>query len=180
MKSIANLSNHVQANVSFRALAKLKRLHPRLFTSPTLFYRALHTLSSNHHRLPIRRFVFDLFSLQLSPTTVTSLLAAERTLRRTTAAADSPAMGGEAPEAGEKAKAVKEKGLRRGSRQRTRSASSGESEGEGEDEASEEGTKIGEAEVREPGRRVVGFSVAGQGEEGEEMEVDPEQQEPDE
>lgn len=105
--ALGNLSNHVQANVSFRTLAKyvclrlivlnmsltsftstprLKRHHRQLFSSPQLFYRALHALSSAHHRLPIRRFVFDLFDVKLSPTTIDELTRSAAALRSTSTA----------------------------------------------------------------------------------------------
>lgn len=79
--AIGNLSNHVQASSSFSALYRLKRSHRELLTSIPLFYRALHVVSTNHHRLPIRRFLFELFDLRLTPEVVLALREAAIALR---------------------------------------------------------------------------------------------------
>lgn len=79
--AIGNLSNHVQASSSFAALYRLKRSHRQLFASVPLFYRALHVVSTNHHRLPIRRFLFELFDVRLTPDVVLALREAADTLR---------------------------------------------------------------------------------------------------
>lgn len=41
--------------------------------SVPLFYRALHVVSTNHHRLPIRRFLFELFDIRLTPDVIAAL-----------------------------------------------------------------------------------------------------------
>jgi hypothetical protein len=79
--AIGNLSNHVQASSSFAALYRLKRSHHELFASIPLFYRALHVVSTNHHRLPIRRFLFELFDIRLTPDVVLALREASVALR---------------------------------------------------------------------------------------------------
>jgi hypothetical protein len=61
---------------------RLKRQHRRLFTSVPLFFRALQALCTSHHRLPIRRLVFDLFDVSLTPTVISTLLKLEHTLRK--------------------------------------------------------------------------------------------------
>ena len=45
-----------------------------------MFYRALHIISTSRYRLPVRRFIFDLFDIPLDPETVTALTDSSRTL----------------------------------------------------------------------------------------------------
>lgn len=67
MTAIYNLANTVIANTASRSLAKMKSLpeYRDIFGSPSTLYRALHTISSQKYRLPVRRFILDLFSLEL-------------------------------------------------------------------------------------------------------------------
>jgi len=84
MTAIQNLSNTVIANAASRTLTRygdpsefkalaliaLRRLKARpeckpLFSSPQMFYRALRTISSHRYRLPVRRYIVDLFNLEL-------------------------------------------------------------------------------------------------------------------
>ncbi|CED82219.1 ste16 protein [Phaffia rhodozyma] len=81
LSAIGNLSNHVQASASFSILSRLKRTHRDLFSSIPLFYRALHILSSTHFRLPIRRFIFDLFDIPMTPSTILGLINSSLTLK---------------------------------------------------------------------------------------------------
>ncbi|GLB38352.1 putative rapamycin-insensitive companion of mTOR, domain 5 [Lyophyllum shimeji] len=73
--AIQNLANTVIANTASRSLARMKSRpeYRHVFTSPTMFYRALHIISTQRYRLPIRRYVLDLFNLELNPTLVTKL-----------------------------------------------------------------------------------------------------------
>lgn len=52
-----------------------------MFTSIPLFYRALRIISTNHHRLPIRRFLFELFDIQLTPEVISSLRSTASALK---------------------------------------------------------------------------------------------------
>lgn len=64
MTAIQNLSNTVIANAASRSLTRLKA-RPECksaFHSPEVFYRALHVISSHRYRLPVRRYIVDLFS----------------------------------------------------------------------------------------------------------------------
>lgn len=45
-----------------------------------MFYRALHIISTSRYRLPVRRFIFDLFDIPLDPENVAALAEAARTL----------------------------------------------------------------------------------------------------
>ncbi len=83
--AISNLSNTVIAATASRSLAKsvpdppisstfffepLFRLKSRpeyqdVFSSVPMFYRALHMISTSRYRLPVRRYVFDLFDIDL-------------------------------------------------------------------------------------------------------------------
>jgi rapamycin-insensitive companion of mTOR len=46
-----------------------------VFTSIPLFYRALHTISTQRYRLPVRRYIFDLFDIHLDADVVRGLSA---------------------------------------------------------------------------------------------------------
>ncbi|KAI9458810.1 Rapamycin-insensitive companion of mTOR, N-term-domain-containing protein [Russula earlei] len=65
--AISNLSNTVIAATASRSLAKLKSRpeYQGVFSSVPMFYRALHMISTSRYRLPVRRYVFDLFDIDL-------------------------------------------------------------------------------------------------------------------
>ena len=44
---------------------KSKPEYRHIFTSPSMFYRALHTISTQKYRMPVRRYIFDLFNVDL-------------------------------------------------------------------------------------------------------------------
>ncbi|KAI0346017.1 hypothetical protein BDW22DRAFT_1353679 [Trametopsis cervina] len=75
MTAIYNLANTVIANAASRTLAKMKsrREYRRIFSSTTMFYRALHAISSQRYRLPVRRYVMDLFNVELNEDVVKRL-----------------------------------------------------------------------------------------------------------
>lgn len=62
----------------FSANASVRNRHPRLFASTTLFHRALRAISTNHFQAPVRRFILDLFDVQLTPHTLSRLAHMER------------------------------------------------------------------------------------------------------
>ncbi|TRM64014.1 Rapamycin-insensitive companion of mTOR, middle domain-containing protein [Schizophyllum amplum] len=82
LTAIQNLANTVIANTASRSLAKMKSRpeYRKVFASPTMFYRALHTISAQHYRLPVRRYIIDLFNVDLDATSVTALRETSRTL----------------------------------------------------------------------------------------------------
>ncbi|KAI0917225.1 hypothetical protein AcW1_007525 [Taiwanofungus camphoratus] len=67
MTAIYNLANTVIANAASRSLARMKSRpeYRQIFTSPSMLYRALHTISSQKYRLPVRRYIIDLFNIEL-------------------------------------------------------------------------------------------------------------------
>lgn len=95
--AIDNLANTVIANAASRSLAKYKlpltffvysqftRLksrpeHRGIFSSPTMLYRALHTISTNRYRLPVRRYIMEMFNLDLNVNLVDALLQCAKDL----------------------------------------------------------------------------------------------------
>ena len=52
---------------------KSKPEYRHIFTSPSMFYRALYTISSQKYRLPVRRYIFDLFNIELDADVVKQL-----------------------------------------------------------------------------------------------------------
>nr|VWP00964.1 Guanyl nucleotide exchange factor Sql2 [Ganoderma boninense] len=75
MTAIYNLANTVIANAASRTLTKMKSKpeYRHIFTSPSMFYRALHTISSQKYRMPVRRYIFDLFNIELDADVVKQL-----------------------------------------------------------------------------------------------------------
>lgn len=53
----------------------------RIFSSPQLFYRVLHTISTQKYRLLVRRYIFDLFNVEMDEETMRAFAVCERTLR---------------------------------------------------------------------------------------------------
>ncbi|EJD50823.1 hypothetical protein AURDEDRAFT_111977 [Auricularia subglabra TFB-10046 SS5] len=161
MNCIYNLANTVIAHAASRTLARIKsRPETRgVFSSLRLFDRALQALASQRYRLPVRRYIFELFDIRLDAVSVAGLLEHRRTTilgsksnGSTSGRSRTPAAAG-APR------------LKRG-RRRSESGSEGE-----DDELYEESE--GELEVKplrlKPARRVVGFD--GPGDEEDEEDV---------
>lgn len=73
--AIQNLANTVIANTASRLLAKMKSRpeYQLIFSSPSTFYRALHMISTNRYRLPVRRYIIELFNMELNPELVAQL-----------------------------------------------------------------------------------------------------------
>ncbi|KAF8895478.1 Rapamycin-insensitive companion of mTOR, N-term-domain-containing protein [Infundibulicybe gibba] len=80
--AIQNLANTVIANAASRSLARMKSRpeYRAVFTSPSMFFRALHIISTQRYRLPVRRYILDLFNLELCPEVVTTLLECSKSL----------------------------------------------------------------------------------------------------
>ncbi|KII86754.1 hypothetical protein PLICRDRAFT_43412 [Plicaturopsis crispa FD-325 SS-3] len=81
--AIQNLANSVIANAASRSLAKMKSRHEykHIFSSPTMFYRALQAISTQRYRLPVRRYILDLFNLELDSSVVDKLTEAAKSIR---------------------------------------------------------------------------------------------------
>ncbi|KAI0643109.1 Rapamycin-insensitive companion of mTOR, N-term-domain-containing protein [Trametes meyenii] len=92
MTTIYNLANTVIANAASRSLTKMKSKpeYRHIFSSPTMFYRALHTISSQKYRLPVRRYIFDLFNIDLDVDVIRQLSECAISLR-TPLTAEEPA-----------------------------------------------------------------------------------------
>ncbi|KAG8949781.1 hypothetical protein FRC04_008321 [Tulasnella sp. 424] len=73
LTAISNLQNTVIANEAARSLTRFKAQHRRIFSSITLFYRVLHILSTQRYRLPVRRYILDLFDIDLDPDVMNAL-----------------------------------------------------------------------------------------------------------
>lgn len=59
------------ADAIYRMKSKPEYRH--IFSSPSMFYRALHTISSQKYRMPVRRYIFDLFNIDLDADVVKQL-----------------------------------------------------------------------------------------------------------
>jgi len=49
-----------------------------------MFYRALHVISTRRYRLPVRRYIIDLFNLELNPALVAKLAECATALTKAT------------------------------------------------------------------------------------------------
>lgn len=63
----------------FRMKSKPEYRH--IFSSPSMFYRALHTISSQKYKLPVRRYIFDLFNVDLDVDVIKQLSECSMSLR---------------------------------------------------------------------------------------------------
>ncbi|KAJ7044185.1 Rapamycin-insensitive companion of mTOR, N-term-domain-containing protein [Mycena alexandri] len=81
--AIHNLANTVIANAASRSLARMKARpeFKSIFASPVMFFRALHTVSTQRYRLPVRRYIVDLFTIELDAEVVAAITDAARTLK---------------------------------------------------------------------------------------------------
>ncbi|EGN98236.1 hypothetical protein SERLA73DRAFT_169260 [Serpula lacrymans var. lacrymans S7.3] len=81
--AVENLSNTVIANAASRSLARMKSRpeYKSVFSSPAVFFRALHIISTQRYRLPVRRYIFDLFNIELDNDVVNALADSAISLR---------------------------------------------------------------------------------------------------
>ena len=98
--AIDNLSNTVIANAASRSLArsvlppnksflysswrirmKSRPEYRSAFTSPTVLFRALHIISTQRYRLPVRRYILDLFNIELDHDVIKAICDAAVSLR---------------------------------------------------------------------------------------------------
>ncbi|KAF7365155.1 hypothetical protein MVEN_00387000 [Mycena venus] len=81
--AIHNLANTVIANAASRSLARMKSRpeFKAIFASPAMFFRALHTVSTQRYRLPVRRYIMDLFTIELDAEVVAALSEAAKTMK---------------------------------------------------------------------------------------------------
>ncbi|KLO15978.1 hypothetical protein SCHPADRAFT_823888 [Schizopora paradoxa] len=83
LAAISNLANTVIANAASRTLAKMKSKpeYRNAFSSCSLFYRVLDMLSTQRFRLPVRRYILDLFDIQLDADVVLELAVCAQKLQ---------------------------------------------------------------------------------------------------
>ncbi|KIM43166.1 hypothetical protein M413DRAFT_443978 [Hebeloma cylindrosporum] len=81
--AIQNLANTVIANAASRSLARLKaRPDTRgIFSTPEMFYRAVHIMSTQRYRLPVRRYIVELFHQEMNQDLVNALNNAAKRLK---------------------------------------------------------------------------------------------------
>ncbi|KAF7968454.1 hypothetical protein HWV62_30535 [Athelia sp. TMB] len=81
--AIQNLGNTVIANAASRSLTKMKSRpeYRPVFSSVSTFYRALHIISTQRYRLPVRRYILDLFTIEMDSDVAKSLADYAKTLR---------------------------------------------------------------------------------------------------
>ncbi|KAJ7672758.1 Rapamycin-insensitive companion of mTOR, N-term-domain-containing protein [Mycena rosella] len=81
--AIHNLANTVIANAASRSLARMKSRpeFKSIFSSPSMFFRALHTVSTQRYRLPVRRYIMDLFTIELDAEVVAALSESAKALK---------------------------------------------------------------------------------------------------
>ncbi|KAJ6256105.1 hypothetical protein Dda_9197 [Drechslerella dactyloides] len=70
LTAMTNLSNHILANEASREIAKLRQNCAELFQSPDIYCQVLRILESYRYRLPVRRFILELFERKCVDTVV--------------------------------------------------------------------------------------------------------------
>ncbi|THH08497.1 hypothetical protein EW145_g2671 [Phellinidium pouzarii] len=87
LTAIGNLANTVIANAASRSLARMKSKseYRHAFSSPSLYYRVLHTISTQTFRLPVRRYILELFDIPLDANVVRTLVLHSKSLVDTSA-----------------------------------------------------------------------------------------------
>ena len=52
-----------------------------VFSSPVMFFRVLHIISTSRYRLPVRRYIMDLFNVDLDAQVVATIVECGKTLK---------------------------------------------------------------------------------------------------
>lgn len=81
LAALANLSNHILATKASKTLARLKIRHRALFSSLPLYFRAIEMIANNHYRLPVRRYILELFDVNLDDRTVCEMMSVGEELK---------------------------------------------------------------------------------------------------
>ncbi|KAH8913277.1 hypothetical protein BT69DRAFT_271879 [Atractiella rhizophila] len=81
LTALANLSNHMLANSASKTLARIKLRHPGVFRDPGMYYRSLESLGDHHYRLPVRRYILELFDVPIDQEGTAAIMAAGEKLR---------------------------------------------------------------------------------------------------
>jgi len=61
LTSVSHLSNFISAESASRTLKRIKAQHEEYFTSPSLLMEVFKLLGTYKFRLPVRRFIYDMF-----------------------------------------------------------------------------------------------------------------------
>lgn len=62
---------------------KAKPEYRAVFSSPSVYYRVIHIISTRRYRLPVRRYILDLFDVQLDAGVVQTLVDCSHKLAET-------------------------------------------------------------------------------------------------
>lgn len=65
LSAFTDLSNQILANETSKQLVKLETKYVSKFSSYTLFVETMQLLEKYHYKLPVRRFIFELFDMSL-------------------------------------------------------------------------------------------------------------------
>ncbi|KAJ2161949.1 hypothetical protein GGF46_001045 [Coemansia sp. RSA 552] len=66
VESVILMSNHVMVNTASKTLMRLRTSHPHYFRLLPLYCRAMHLLGKYRYRLSTRRFIFEVFDVNLA------------------------------------------------------------------------------------------------------------------
>jgi rapamycin-insensitive companion of mTOR len=90
LKCIGDLATNITLGDASKGLKKLRHKHLEWFQTPEIAWDIFRTVEHNHFRLPIRRFIWDLFgSVQYSPADLDRLAAANSNAAAVSALASS-------------------------------------------------------------------------------------------
>ncbi|KAI9505920.1 Rapamycin-insensitive companion of mTOR, N-term-domain-containing protein [Coemansia spiralis] len=66
IESVILMSNHVMVNTASKTLMRLRTSHPHYFRLLPLYCKAMHLVSKYRYRLSTRRFLYDIFDVNLA------------------------------------------------------------------------------------------------------------------
>ncbi|KAH8114744.1 Rapamycin-insensitive companion of mTOR, N-term-domain-containing protein [Phellopilus nigrolimitatus] len=164
LSAISNLANTVIANAASRSLARMKSKseYRHIFSSPSLYYRVLYMISTQRYRLPVRRYILELFDIPLDAGVVRALVSYSNSLEDT----------GNAASPGQACPRLQPRASVFGRPVRGRRASESDEDESlnSEDEKEQPKPKVERPVSLLPARRVSGFDGVEQDEEGRRKE----------
>ncbi|KAJ2617072.1 hypothetical protein H4S08_000493 [Coemansia sp. RSA 1365] len=66
IEAVIRMSNHVMLNTASKTLMRLRTSHPHYFRLMPLYCKAIHLLGKYRYRLSTRRFIYDVFDVNLA------------------------------------------------------------------------------------------------------------------
>ncbi|PIA13096.1 hypothetical protein COEREDRAFT_49909 [Coemansia reversa NRRL 1564] len=66
IEAVIRMSNHVMVNTASKTLMRLRTSHPHYFRLMPLYCKAIHLLGKYRYRLSTRRFIYDVFDVNLA------------------------------------------------------------------------------------------------------------------